>query len=29
MGSGEQLWDWEAWRRSVELSKEEKLRGWA
>lgn len=25
-GGGEQLWDWKAWRRSVELSKEEKWR---
>lgn len=26
-GGGEQLWDWKAWRRSVELSKEERRRG--
>lgn len=26
-GGGEQLWEWKAWRRSVELSKEEKRRG--
>lgn len=27
MGRGEQLWDGEAWRRSVEVSKEAELRG--
>lgn len=26
-GGGEQLWDWKAWRRSVELSKDERRRG--